>query len=172
MQADAPYRLVGIYEYWSWDRWMDLAEAGDAGKSVDPRPSDCRVLLCGTFGNPPDEAVITAILAQVDNHLRLYDGCCFLRRAHSTLADPGAAWLSLAGRVGRRFIERDRVGRRPAPLVSILEDMQAALSIIKDARLIRGTPTAEPAVTPRACLAYMEADPAGRPLPGLSNHND
>lgn len=110
MQADAPYRLVGIYEYWSWDRWMDLAEAGDAGKPVGPRPSDCRVLLCGTFGSPPDEAVITAILAQVDNHLRIYDGCCFLRRAHSTLADPGAAWL--AGRDGGSSNEIVSVGRR------------------------------------------------------------
>lgn len=159
MQADAPYRLVGIYEYWSWDRWMDLAEAEEAGKPIDPRPSDCRILLCGTFASLPDEAAIAAVLARTDGHLRIYDGCCFVRRAHAVLDSPGAAWLKLTGRAGRKFIERGHVGRRPAPLVSILGDTQAALSIIKEARLIRGTPTAEPAATPRACLAYLGADP-------------
>lgn len=158
MQADARWMLVGIYEYWSWDRWMDLLEDEAAGGPVDPRPSSCDVLLCGTFGAEPSPDEAGRALARADAHLGTFDGCCFLRRAHAALERPGPGWERLAGQDGRRFIDRGQVGRAPAPLVAVRASLRRALAAVPSARREQGEPTAADDLTPTACRAYFDGD--------------
>lgn len=135
---------------------MDLLEKEASGVPVDPRPSSCDVLLCGTFSAEPSRDEARRALARADAHLGTFDGCCFLRRAHAALERTGLGWERLAGRDGRRFIDRGEVGHAPTALVVVRSSLQRALSAVPSARREQGVPTAVDDLTPAACRAYFD----------------
>lgn len=96
------YRLVALYDRWSYDRWEDIHDPDIALRLRDRGPDLADLRLSATYQGNPSEEEIEAALVDTDACLSRSDGC-HRRRAISVLDE--ARWLGLVGPGSERFME-------------------------------------------------------------------
>ncbi len=109
------YRLVALYDRWSYDRWEDIHDPDLASHLQDHGPDLADLRLSAVYLAHPSEMEIEAALNDTDACLSRSDGC-HRRRAIAVLDQAG--WLALVGPSCERFIEAAFFNKgSPSPVV-------------------------------------------------------
>lgn len=96
------YRLVALYDRWSYDRWEDIHDPDLAPHLEDHGPDLADLRLSATYQASPSEGEIERALGATDACLTRSEGC-HRRRAIAVLDEAG--WLALVGPGSERFME-------------------------------------------------------------------